>query len=46
MQRDELIEKYICAQRLAIASGRDQIEGKQRKAVARMSEFSNHVRNN
>lgn len=46
MQRDELIEKYIGGQRLAIACGREQIEGAQRKAVKMLSDYSYRVRNN
>ena len=46
LQRDELIEKYIGSQRLAIAAGRNNIERKQRVGLAELSDNALRLRNN
>jgi len=46
MQRDELIEKYIGSQRLAIAQGRNNLEKKTREGLSQLSDRALFLRNN
>jgi len=46
MQRDELIEKYIGSQKLAIAHGRNNHEKKHRLGLSQLSDHALMQKNN